>query len=216
MKFFRFDGPYSEFMKKVFDLVLLQLLWVVFSLPLITVGASTTALFSITMKMVKNEEPYIIKGYVASFRENFRESTVLIAAGAASALWAVLMLWLCLKGGGSVLRGIGIVYAGILFVFLVTLVYLFPVQARYNNTAVCQIRNSMRLGLMHLPFSILLLLIPSAFILLTAFVRPLFPVMIAFWIACGVSVTAYLQSFILNLVFAKNEREYKEAANEER
>ena len=77
MKFFNMDSPLMRFMTKVADLMILNFLFIVTSLPVVTMGAAWTALYYVTMKMVKDEEGAIVKAYFHSFRQNFRQATVL-------------------------------------------------------------------------------------------------------------------------------------------
>ena len=70
----------------MFDLILLNILWLLCSVPFITIGASTTALYSVTLKMAANEEGYIIRGFWDAFKKSFKQSTlvwlILLAVGA--------------------------------------------------------------------------------------------------------------------------------------
>ena len=81
-KIFDLDNPVWRFMGKVFDMMVLTVLWVVTSLPVVTIGASTTALYYVGMKLARDEEGYIIKDFFRSFKENFRQAT---------AAWAILL-----------------------------------------------------------------------------------------------------------------------------
>lgn len=61
------DNKYNQFMTKIFDLAVLNILWTLTSLPLITIGASQIALYTMTLKMVRNEEGKIVAGYFKNF-----------------------------------------------------------------------------------------------------------------------------------------------------
>ena len=77
------ENRFWVFMEKIMNLCVIGFLWLLFSLPVITIGASTTALFSYTLKLTRNEEGYIFKSFWKSFRENFVLSTVIWLASAA-------------------------------------------------------------------------------------------------------------------------------------
>ena len=64
-------------MGKVADLFILNILCLICCIPIVTAGASITAMFYVTMKMVKNEESYIIKSFFKSFKQNFKQATVI-------------------------------------------------------------------------------------------------------------------------------------------
>ena len=71
------DNPVMQFITKIVNAVYLNILWFFCSLPVFTIGASTTALYYVTLKMVKNEEGNITKAFFHSFRENFKQGTVI-------------------------------------------------------------------------------------------------------------------------------------------
>ena len=77
------DNIIVRALSRVFDLILLNLLWLACSLPVITIGASTTALYSVTLKMAANEEGYILRGFLEAFRRNWKQSTV---------IWLILLV----------------------------------------------------------------------------------------------------------------------------
>ena len=74
---FKLDSPLMNFLNKVADIMILNIIVIIFSLPLFTMGAAFTAAYYIGYKMVKNEESYIIRGFWHSFKDNFRQSTIL-------------------------------------------------------------------------------------------------------------------------------------------
>ena len=59
---------------RIFDLIVLNILWLVCSVPIVTIGASTTALYSVMLKVVAGEEGYIMKGFFKAFQVSFRQS----------------------------------------------------------------------------------------------------------------------------------------------
>lgn len=69
---FRPDNLFSEVMTKIFDILLLNILWLICCIPVITFGASTTALYYVMMKLVRDEENGIVRGFFKAFKENFR------------------------------------------------------------------------------------------------------------------------------------------------
>ncbi len=77
MKFFSVDSPLYRFLSKMVDVLKLNFLWILFSLPLLTVGASTVAAMSVALKMTDDEEGYIGKSFVKAFKENWKQGTLL-------------------------------------------------------------------------------------------------------------------------------------------
>lgn len=81
---FGIDSKFYEVVSRIADLVVLNLLFVLCSLPIITIGASTTALYGVTKKMAENREGYIFRNYFRLFKENFKQSTI---------MWIILLLF---------------------------------------------------------------------------------------------------------------------------
>lgn len=206
MKFFRFDGPFNNFMGRIFDLVVLHLLWVLFSLPIVTIGASTTALFTVTLKMAKNEESYIVKSFWKAFKSNFVQATKLWAVAAGVFVWLILIMRVCIKGDAQMLKVLGLPNAGLLVIAFLAALYVFPIQAMFENSVGNILKNAIICSLRYLPYSILMACIVVIPILLTGFVESIFPLMIALWIFGGSSLIAFAQSFVLIQVFANVQK----------
>ena len=77
MNIFKFESPVMQFIGKVADFILLNLLTIVCSLPIITFGAAYTAKYYVSMKIVRGEEGTLFKSYFKSFKENFKQSTII-------------------------------------------------------------------------------------------------------------------------------------------
>ena len=82
-RIFSLDSPLFSFLNKVADLILLNILTMICCLPIITIGASMTALHYVVLKMVRDEESYIVRSYFKSFRQNFKQATI---------IWLILLL----------------------------------------------------------------------------------------------------------------------------
>ena len=80
---FKLDSPLMNFLSKVADIMILNVLFVVFSIPIVTIGASFSAAYYMGFKMVKNEETYIVRGFWKAFKENFKQATI---------MWIVILL----------------------------------------------------------------------------------------------------------------------------
>ena len=109
--FERFTGE-SRFVSAVsgfFELIAAGLLWLCASLPVVTIGASTTALYYTVVKAVRRERGRLLSSFVSAFRSNFRESTLIwllllayFAVGAAD-MYALSLMGLG-RGSGSVVH----------------------------------------------------------------------------------------------------------------
>ena len=97
-KLFDYDNPFFMFMSRIWDLMILNFLAVLLCLPVITAGASVTALYYITLKMAEDRESHIYRSFLKAFRDNLVQSTaihlIVTAAGA-----VLLDFWYFVLGG---------------------------------------------------------------------------------------------------------------------
>ena len=131
---FNYENGYIQIINKIVDCVFVNLLWLLFSIPLFTIGASTTALYYTVNKVICNNRSYVWKEFWNSFRTNFKQSTI---------VWSLLVV---IYGLGIVNSYVGyqLLMAGTLpkgiFVFIIVLMlmvtawvnYLFPYLLRYR------------------------------------------------------------------------------------
>ena len=80
---FEYNSPVSKALTNICYSAYLNILWFIFSIPIFTIGASTTALYSVTLKIVRNEEGNLTKDFIKSFKQNFKQST---------SVWIILTL----------------------------------------------------------------------------------------------------------------------------
>ena len=158
MGIFSFNSPFMAFLTKVMSYVLLYLLSFVCSVPIVTVGASTTARYYVAMKMVRGEEPAIIKPFFKSFASNFKQSTIvwLIEIAVAALLifdWRYI-LQLEVTTIVNVVK-IALIILTILCVFAGFAA--FPLIARYEMKTKDIVRAAFMFAFLH-PFRMLLLI----------------------------------------------------------
>ena len=131
----------------------LHILWLICSLPIITIGASTTALCYSCMKL-RRQEGYATQNFFKSFKENFVQSTILFVMFLI--VGAVLLVDLVLSNQmgnqlGQMLKAGALV---LLVPYSITLLYVFAVQARFTNTIVKTIQYSFVLASKHFVYTI--------------------------------------------------------------
>ena len=71
---FRGDSAYTQIMTKIFNIFWLSILWLLCCIPVITIGASTIALYYVMLKLVKDEETTVTREFFHSFKQNFLQS----------------------------------------------------------------------------------------------------------------------------------------------
>ncbi|HUM83957.1 MAG TPA: DUF624 domain-containing protein [Lachnospiraceae bacterium] len=143
------ESKVLQFVTMIANSALLNFLWFLCSIPIFTIGASTTALFSVTLKMVKNEEGSVISQYFRAFKENFKSATkvwlILLAAGLFLAAdgYVLFHIWNSSPAWTLLTAAYFIVLAG----YAITLMYVFPLMARFSNTTPATIRNAFMIGM---------------------------------------------------------------------
>lgn len=156
--FFSTDSKLYKFMTKLTDLVKLNLMWLVFSLPLVTLGISTIAAYTVTLKMAEGQEGYIARDFLKAFKENWKQGIVMSFITILCA-WAVYLDFQLFHADGSwIFLVIGIVAA---YIFIFSLLYAYPLLARYENTLLNTLKNSFRIGMKYFLRSLLLIFLAA-------------------------------------------------------
>ena len=152
MGFLRYDSDFMMSISRAADYVILNLLGILFSIPVITAGAAMTAKYYVAMKIVRGEEPSVLKSFWKSFRENFKQST-LIWIGAI--LLAAFLIYdgIVIMGMQStgVNDGFKIAFGVLCAVLLMSLHAVFALLARFHLTIGGAIHNAILFTLSHVP-----------------------------------------------------------------
>lgn len=126
---FHLDNPIWVFMGRLVDFALLTGLWLLCCIPVVTAGASTKALYMVTMQMVKKEEGYTASSFFHFFRENFMESTLLGLGVLVLAVFLGSDLYVYGKMAGRAGTFLFTVFLILTVFFLMTAAYLYPMRA---------------------------------------------------------------------------------------
>ena len=130
------NNPIMRFLTAMFDLMALSVLWVVFSLPIFTMGAASTALYSAAYHHVRKGEDYLWNSFFSAYKENFKRSTLtwLVALAILGFLGAdALLLRSLILQGYSFGWFYGVTLALVVLALTWT-VYLAAYAARFNGT----------------------------------------------------------------------------------
>ena len=201
---FNLDGPVLQFINKIVYSVYLNILWFICCIPVITIGASTTALFYVTLKISKNEEGSITKAFFHSFKENLRQGTV---------IWLILLAFGIILGiDGYVLYHMRFenvfwtlctaVFCVAATAYAIILMYIFPLLARFDNTIGAMFKNALFIGVRFLFCTALMAVI--YFVMLLIVVRIFTPAVIFGEGLCALLCSCLLSN-ILNLCQEKTE-----------
>ena len=195
------DNGVTRFLGKVADFMFLNLLWIVCSIPIITIGASTTAMYSVMLKLVKNEEGYIVKGFLKAFKENFRQSTLMWLLYLVFGI-VIVVDFMLLRMMSPSIRTVMQVFLIFMTILLISMgIYGFALQARYEYRIKNTLKNALILTVAKMPYTLLMLVITVVPVVVTFLtVRTL---MLGFlvWLLLGVSLIVWLNSLLLRRVF---------------
>lgn len=200
---FSIDGSLGRALTRLTDLLTLSVLWIVCSVPLVTMGAATTALYTMTLRMVRNEEGKITEGFLRAFKENFKKATVihliLIVFAILTAVY-VMAIGALPEQMQSVFYGISLLFV---LLFLMEMQFVYPVQARFENTIWNIMKFAWVMAMGNLPVFLVSLLITGlplgTFLLNTSLFIRSFP----FWLLLGPGLLAWLNSYLFQHCFKK-------------
>ena len=158
-KFFNSDNMVMRTLSKIFDIGWLTLIYLVFCIPIVTVGAATTSLYYVSAKVLRHNRSYVWREFWHSFKTNFLQSTI---AWVVTAI-IVVLLWLNMNivaetGGEKGGYLIGAYYA-LLFIILCISCYIYPIISRFGTKFSQILRLSLYCAFRHFLHTLLMLVI---------------------------------------------------------
>ena len=198
--FFDPNGKMMELLWKPIHIMFLNLLWVVFSLPIVTIGASTTALYSVLIKMRNGREGKILRNFWDVFRENFRQATIIWLIILVSAFVFTVDVAYFLNMGGFFGMFAAMLFVGLDVALVIMCLYVFPMQAVFDNPVAVTIKSALFLPARHLGWTALLLALAVLTAVLVALYWPLIG-----WFVFG--LVAYINAWIFDRIFRRYYQE---------
>lgn len=152
-------------MQSLWDILKLNFMWIIFCIPIVTIGGSTIAAFSVLLRMSEDQEGNVIKDFWKAFKENWKQGILigLLPPICFEAVFLDFQLCNAVENGGL---GILIVGCFSAYIFIFCLIYVFPLLARYDNTVINSIKNSFRIGMKFFGRTFLLLAIIAVEVLI--------------------------------------------------
>ena len=150
-KIFDMDSPLMRFLNRTADMLILNLLMILCCIPVITIGAACTAMHYVLLKIVRDEEGYLVRGFFKSFVRNFKQATI---------AWLLMLVviavylgdWLIFSYSGIEFpRVLVIAVVAVGAVALLISLYVFPLMARFENTIRNTFKNAAILAFANLP-----------------------------------------------------------------
>ena len=205
--FFDLDNPAWRFVGKFFDACFLSVIYLIFCIPIFTIGAANTALYYVFLKLAKDEEGYLIRDFIKSFKQNFKQST---------------LVWLILFIIGVVLivdiyyfkfipttKGVFMYYVLwiIFLIYSVINLYIFPLICKFENTTKNMFKFSFIMSIRHLGWTTLMVILSVVIILSATRVPPV--------LVFVPGILAFFNSYIFNHIFDIYIRKMQEMEKEQ-
>lgn len=203
-KLFSPDSALYRITDRLINLVMLNLLYLLFCIPIVTIGPATTALHYVTLKYAADEEDRIWAPFIHSFRQNLKQGMIVgvvstfLGGGLAWALW---FNYYNLQSG-DIFNMVMLVMAALSFiVYLMIMAYIYPLLARYDNSLKQMFRTAMVLAIRHLPATVCLAIISAAPILLLFYTPTTFMLALTFYFFIGFAAIAFLHDKLIYRIF---------------
>ncbi len=205
---FNLDNPFIQFLTKVGDLILVNFLFLICSIPIVTMGAAMTAMHKVTQDIATDHEAGTFRTFFRAFRENFKQSTIawlamLVFFVGMACNWLLVLSYL--DGTMALLCN---VLLGLLCIIVVCVgAYLFPLIVRYENTLREHTINAAILVLVKLPRTLLMVFVNLLPLIVAWFSMQTFFSTLVFWLCIGFAFSSYICSTTLLPVFKEMEKD---------
>lgn len=204
---FNYENPFIQFLVRVGDLIILNVLFILCSAPVVTLGASLTALHRVTQNMLFEQEEPLLKAFFRAFRQNFKQSTLawLVELVVIVSLVCDVLLVMAFFNGGLA-KAMYILVAVLAILVAGVYAYLMPLIARYENGMRQQVNNAVVLAIIKLPKTLLLVFLNLLPVILVLISVPVFVQTLIFWVVIGFAFVSFIESSILKPVFQQLEK----------
>lgn len=195
----------------------LNVLWILCSLPIVTIGASTTALYTVMLKLINKEEGPIVRSFFAAFRSNFRKATIswLIVLAAMVGIAGELYLAYVYNFEGTLAIFYLVLGFAELLVLCLTLPFLFPLTARFENSIWNTFKNAFLLSVSNLGSWLKIFLAWFMPFFVWIAYPEIFLMIWYLWLILVFGVVAYGTSFTIRKVLRKVERVQEQQSEQE-
>ena len=197
------ENTVMQFLSRVCDYLILNVVFILSCIPVFTVGAALSALYTVSFKMIRTEDGYVLQRYFKAFLANFKQGTI---------LWLIcLVLFFFLQYDGLIIGSMGggmgqilsILFYTIVLVLAAMFLYIWPILSYFVCTTKQVVKNALYMCLGHLPWTALLLLyFVLVWFIMTRSTLTL-GIVVAVSMAGGFSLTAWITGKIFLKIFAR-------------
>ena len=205
-RIFSMESKFVQFLATVYNLVILNLLWIITSLPIITIGASTTAMYSVAFKYADNTDDAVIKPFFKAFVSNFKQSTLIwIPMCLAAVLLVIDGYYLISHANAEATPFLWIPFFVLLVVLTITTAHVFPQIARFEVDTRTALHNTLLMSFLHLFQTVGIAGLNLLPWILMLFLPEIVAYTGIFWVMFGASAIAYLNAKVLLKMYKKHE-----------
>jgi len=204
---FNLNNQLWGFLNAIANLIILNLLWILCCIPIVTIVPSTAAMHYVTLKMVKKEDPYIIRSFFHSFRENFKQGIVLSVIFLVLAGVLYVDIEILQKFSTDFHQFLLTASYVICVLVVITVSYVCPLLSRFQNTVAATLKNAVIIALANPVKTVVLLITNLLPFLLLMFFPDVFSVSLMFWITLGFAAIALINSILLGKLLEKYEHQ---------
>lgn len=208
-KIFDMDSPLMRFLNRVGDLLILNMIMMICCIPIITIGAACTAMHYVLLKIVRDEEGYLVRGFFKSFALNFKQATL---------AWLLMLVVVAVYVGDAIIFGYsGITFPKALVIAVIAVgviammigIYVFPLLARFENTVRNTFKNAAILAFANLPKTFVIAFIYALPLILGYFSG----YSLIFIFMFGISLPAYCAAWVYSGIFKRFEPEVEQTSD---
>lgn len=204
----RYDGPVIRILSIISDLIILNTLWLVTSLPVITMGASTTALYKTALLLAAGEEPSVVRCYFSGFRSHFMRNTCLgVLTGLVSGL-LIADLIIVFQRGTDIPKLLGFLLVPASLCWFFICLYVFPVAAVENMGLKQVFKRAAFTAVRKLPLTVITAVLHLAVFTTVFFDSRTMAASAVIFTGFGMALLAFLSSFIYRRALGLSD-EYK-------
>lgn len=183
----------------------LNILFLLGCLPIVTAGASLSALYSVCLKLVRHEETYVTKDFVHAFRQNLKQGIFLhliLSLATIIIVFDLFVMWNIMEYA-ILYKWAFVVMIIFSVLFFMAALYIYPLLAQFNNTVKGYLRAAFGLALKHIPYSTMFLLLTATPIAAALLIPGALEWEILIFIMIGFSCLAYIHSLFFSVIFKK-------------
>lgn len=197
------DNPFFRALGRLADLMILNLSFIVCCIPVFTIGAALTGMSYVLLKIADKEEGYIFKAYLKSFKQNFKQATIIWLMALVIGIILVLDFLILKDATGTLASVMRVMIMAAALIFLMMLIYVFPLLARFENSITATIKNALILSIAYFPRTLIMLAVLIGSVVLTFWNYYTIMWGILVWILAGFALVCYAHCYFLSKIFAK-------------